>query len=226
MGKAADSGRRDRETGWKDQRGYWNTVAGEKEFTIPLDGSLLADRIPIDAAVLDYGCGYGRTLAELSGLGYRDLRGVDFSSAMIARGHRLHPGIPMDVVTGPEELPEERYGLIVLFAVLTCIENDDAQRALISRLRCSLAPGGYLYVQDFLLNDDERNLARYRAHESDFENFGTFELGGGGIVRHHDVRWIEALFSDFETVLFRETPHKTMNGNVSKGFSFFGRKAA
>jgi SAM-dependent methyltransferase len=209
----------------KDQRDYWNAVAGDKEFTIPLDLDLLRNRVPRDAAVLDYGCGYGRTLAELAKAGYRNLKGVDFSPAMIERGHRLHPNLEMEVVDGPGGLGEGEYGLIILFAVLTCIESDEGQRNLVSRLEDALIPGGCLYAMDFLLNDDSRNLERYRKHETDFERYGTFELGNGGVVRHHDAAWIESLFSEFETLEFREKSFTTMNGNVSKGFSFFGRKA-
>ncbi|MGC4951250.1 class I SAM-dependent methyltransferase [Streptomyces sp. DT224] len=50
-----------------------------------LDG---ADR---HAAILDYGCGYGRTLRALEQQGFTNLTGADISPGMISRARTLHP---------------------------------------------------------------------------------------------------------------------------------------
>jgi SAM-dependent methyltransferase len=70
------------------QIGYWNRVAAEKRFSHPLRSDWLGQclRSP-QARILDYGCGYGRSLAELSEAGFQNLVGVDFSEAMLARAH-------------------------------------------------------------------------------------------------------------------------------------------
>ena len=43
------------------------------------------ESLPTTARVLDYGCGYGRTLAELRDVGWRNAVGVDFSREMVSR---------------------------------------------------------------------------------------------------------------------------------------------
>lgn len=64
---------------WQQQKQYWDKVAYEKEFRTPLQIDLLQRYLRPDAAILDYGCGYGRILSELYAAGYRHLAGVDIS---------------------------------------------------------------------------------------------------------------------------------------------------
>jgi hypothetical protein len=42
-----------------NQQPYWNRVANTKTFTHPLDLDVLAQFCGKDAAIMDYGCGYG-----------------------------------------------------------------------------------------------------------------------------------------------------------------------
>ncbi|MFB7509688.1 class I SAM-dependent methyltransferase [Streptomyces broussonetiae] len=44
------------------------------------------------AAILDYGCGYGRVMEKLEQHGFDSLTGADISPRMIKRAHHLHPG--------------------------------------------------------------------------------------------------------------------------------------
>jgi len=60
------------------QKGYWDVVAAEKNFTLLPDFRLLETNIDREAFILDYGCGYGRTLDELYHAGYRNTLGLDF----------------------------------------------------------------------------------------------------------------------------------------------------
>jgi 2-polyprenyl-3-methyl-5-hydroxy-6-metoxy-1,4-benzoquinol methylase len=64
------------------QIGYWDRVASQKHFSHPLRSDWLARYLKnSQAAILDYGCGYGRTLAELALTGFQNSVGVDFSEA-------------------------------------------------------------------------------------------------------------------------------------------------
>lgn len=47
-----------------NQIAYWDTAATTKRFTHPLHIPWM-DEVDRDAAILDYGCGYGRTMAHL-----------------------------------------------------------------------------------------------------------------------------------------------------------------
>ena len=142
---------------------YWNRVAESKTFHHPLDVDRVRMLVTPAASILDVGCGYGRTLAQLADLGYHRLVGVDTAAGMIARGRRLHPDLDLRVIApGPLPFPDVSFGAAFLVAVLTCIPADDDQRALVAEIRRVLRPGGVLYVSDLLLAADERNVARYR----------------------------------------------------------------
>ena len=50
---------------------------------------------------------------------------------------------------------------MILFGVLTCIPSDKEQKSLISEIKRILKPEGIVYVNDFLINSDKRNVLRY-----------------------------------------------------------------
>ena len=204
---------------------YWNRVAETKTFRHPLDVDRVPMMVPRDARILDVGCGYGRTLAQLAALGYHRLVGVDTAGAMIARGRRLYPDLDLRVVApGPLPFPNASFEAVFLIAVLTCVPADDDQRALVAEIQRVLRPAGLLYVSDLLLAPDERNVARYREGARRFPRYGVFEHPEGVVLRHHDPGWIRELTSGFGGVLFAEFEATTMNGNPARGFQFVGRR--
>lgn len=61
-------------------------------------------------------------------------------------------------------LADSSQDAVILVAVLTSMPRDEDQLKVITELqRVVLKPGGYLYINDFLLNRDERNLQRMDA---------------------------------------------------------------
>lgn len=207
------------------QQDYWNAVSEEKEFTLPLHYSTFQNLLRPNAKVLDIGCGYGRTLNELSRYGHTELYGIDFAAGMIARGKRLYPHLQLTEMKSPAiPFPDASFDLVVLFAVLTCIASNDEQENLLNEINRVLAPDGIVVVSDFLLNTDERNLTRYKKFENKYPNFGTFELPKGGVCRHHSIEWVQESLSLFEAVRLEKTAFTTMNGNPSNGYHFVGRK--
>ena len=58
---------------------YWDRVAGEKRFSHPLRIAWLTRHAVPRARILDFGCGHGRTVAELLRGGYKNIIGIDFS---------------------------------------------------------------------------------------------------------------------------------------------------
>ncbi|MDO4574640.1 MAG: class I SAM-dependent methyltransferase [Planctomycetia bacterium] len=208
----------------KKPQDYWNAVAAEKHFTTEFPESLLESFVPKEAAILDVGCGYGRTLGMLKRRGYRNLQGVDFSEKMVARGRKELPEIPFQTADG-ERLPfdVDSFDGVILFAVLTCIVEDSRQERLIAEVRRVLRPGGVLLVNDFLLNDDPRNRKRYQAAEK-YGTYGVFELPEGVTLRHHDREHLRELLSPFVERLFLPVVFATMNGHESRGFCYVGEK--
>jgi SAM-dependent methyltransferase len=210
------------------QVSYWDRVAQEKRFSHPLRLDWLERYLnnPL-AKILDYGCGYGRTLAELSQAGYEHAVGTDFSEAMLRRARRENPD-SMLVRNDGSDLPfkSESIDAVLLFAVLTCIPDDNNQRLVLSEVKRVLRSGGLLYISDLMLNDDQRNRERYEHHAERYKCYGVFELPEGVVVRHHQKEWIEELTQPFLQLEYEPFTVTTMNGNSSSAFQYLGRKAS
>lgn len=208
------------------QQEYWNSVSEKKEFTTPFQAGEFEKCVSKSGIILDVGCGYGRTLNELHEIGYQNLIGMDFSEGMVRRGKTRYPYLDLRVKDGAQiDLPDESVDAAILFAVLTCICQASEQKALVQEIRRVLKPNGVLYVNDFLLNTDERNRKRYEEFESKYGTYGIFELPEGALLRHHSEKWIEELLQDFTTIKYERLTFTTMNGHTSNGFYFIGSKA-
>lgn len=208
-----------------EQRKYWDSVSEQKEFTLPLQADRLACYVGKDGRILDVGCGYGRILGELYGLGYRNLVGIDFSPGMIERGKRQFPQLDLRVKKDEAiDLPDESVDAVLLFAVLTCIRSDEEQAALVGEISRVLKPGGVLYVNDYLLGHDERNLQRYEAFAEKYGTYGVFELPEGAVCRHHSEEYIFRLLGGFAKKEYAPITFTTMNGHRADGFYYIGQK--
>lgn len=207
------------------QQDYWNSVSASKNFTTPFQADEFAEHVAKDALIADIGCGYGRTMEELRIRGYENLVGFDFSEGMIERGKAQFPYLDLRVMSeGSIGLADETAAAVILFAVLTCIADDAGQEKLIAEIRRILKPGGILYVNDFLLNSDERNVSRYVKFASVYGAYGVFELPEGAVCRHHSEEHIKELLAGFDALRFEHLTFTTMNGNRSNGFYFIGEK--
>ncbi len=206
-----------------NQKDYWDSVSSCKTFTHPLEKEKFQFYVSKVAKILDFGCGYGRTCDELYNLGYLKITGVDSSKKMVERGLNDFPHLCLETCEGGA-LPFESntFDAIILFAVLTCIPTNDGQQALIKELHRILRPGGIIYISDYWLQIDERNLERYSEFEAKFGQYGVFELPEGAIVRHHSKEWISTLLKDFKLLDMFDCEFTTMNGNQSSCFQFFG----
>lgn len=207
------------------QISYWDRVAQQKRFSHPLRLEWLARSLDLRARILDYGCGYGRTLGEMARAGYQQIIGVDFSAAMLARCRQTFPQVSL-IRNDGRTLPFESNSLdaVLLFATLTCIPHDEAQRALIAEVERVLRPDGLLYISDLLLNEDARNRQRYERDAEVYGTFGVFALPEGVVVRHHRREWIEELTGTFAQLEYEPFSVVTMNGNTSAAFQYLGRK--
>jgi SAM-dependent methyltransferase len=204
---------------------YWDRVGPTKPFSHPVNWRRLGSLLTHHSSILDLGCGYGRTLADLSQNSYRHLIGADAAPAMIAAARRRVPAAAFSIVRLPDlPLPDESIDAVLLFAVLTCIPTDDGQRALIREATRVLRAGGLLYISDLWLQPDTRNLQRYDRDRAKYGVYGVFELPEGVVLRHHDRRWIDDLTGGLVRVALDEIRIQTMNGHNAAGFQWFGRK--
>lgn len=208
-----------------NQTDYWNKVSNNKEFTTELDISLMDKFVDKEGLIVDYGCGYGRTLNDLYLHGYRNLLGFDYASAMIQRGRREYPYLNLQTCQDNKiACAPDSVSLVILFAVLTCIIDNDKQEELLNEIMRVLKPGSILYINDFLINSDDRNLERYRRYAGKYHTYGVFELPEGALLRHHEESWITTLTRQFKQEYYKQITFQTMNGHTSHGFIFIGRK--
>ncbi|WP_328747779.1 class I SAM-dependent methyltransferase [Streptomyces sp. NBC_00285] len=203
---------------------YWNAAATTKTFTHPLHLPWL-NGLDRRAAILDYGCGYGRVMSDLARHGFDNLTGVDTSPEMISRARREHPTL---CFTTPADLPSSpgSFDVALLFAVLTCVPADEAQHHLITDLHRLLRPGGTLYISDLLLQSDDRNRRRYDRDADVHGTYGVFRTNDGATCRHHSRERLSALLADFEITESRTLTVPTMNGHAVTGIQILAHKPA
>ena len=207
------------------QQEYWDGVAEEKEFPTPFPLAEFKKHIPTKMNILDVGCGYGRILNDLHKNGFKNLVGVDFSERMVNRGLRLHPHLKLIKNNGDDlPFPDNSFDAVLLIGVLTSNVQTGKQEELISEISRVLNDQGIIYISDFLLNGDKRNLKRYKKFEKKYEIYGVFELPEGAVLRHHTTKHILKLTKDYKKLYFENTVFKTMNGNKSNGFYYMGIK--
>lgn len=203
---------------------YWNEVANKKEFTTPFQPELFLTHVNHNAAILDYGCGYGRTLLELRSYDYKNLHGVDFSEEMIKRAKPHDSEIDFQVIqSGKLPFSNDSLDAVLLFAVLTCVHKSEEQNAILNEIKRVLKPGGIIYINDFLLNSDERNKLRYEKGLTKYHTYGVFELPDGAILRHHSEERVKEWVDQFETLEYKKLEYTTMNGNRSNGLVYMGK---
>ena len=203
---------------------YWDANANGFAFSHPIELTWLAD-LPKNARILDYGCGYGRTLAELGEAGWRNSLGVDFSVEMIARGRREHPQVELRHVGRlPVDEPDGGFDAALLFAALTTIVETAVQDAVMAELARLLRPGGLLYLSDYRLQSDDRYLARYRQGQAIYSDYGVWRRDDGGVFRHHTVQRLAALMAGFEVIAEHDVETRTLSGAAATATQWLGRR--
>jgi ubiquinone/menaquinone biosynthesis C-methylase UbiE len=211
-----------------DQKEYWDKVSEEKEFPTPFQIEEFRKYVSKEMHILDIGCGYGRTLNELYRSGFKNLTGVDFSQGMIGRGLKMYPHLKLlKNDNGTLPFGDNSFDTIILIAVLTCIAEDKEQCNLIAEILRVLKPGGILYINDFLINQDQRNIERYNNYKEKYGTYGVFELSESSVVaiiRHHTKEHIFEITEGFQKIIFEPVVYTTMNGHKSNGFYYIGRK--
>jgi ubiquinone/menaquinone biosynthesis C-methylase UbiE len=208
-----------------NQDKYWDSVAFKKTFSHPIIFTELNKYISKDNNILDLGCGYGRSLSHMHDAGFKKLIGIDSSLEMLKRAKIENPVATYYLNTG-YNLPilENSIDAVLLLAVLTCIPISTDQKSLILEIERVLSSKGIIYLSDFYLNTDERNVSRYDKFQEKYGSYGVFELDEGVILRHHTHEWFNELFCSF-SVLWKEAfPVVSMNGNNANAIRIILRK--
>lgn len=190
------------------QSGAWDLVARDVDFNLEIDTHEFMHLVPKNTAILDYGCGYGRTCEILNTMGYDNILGVDTSPEMIRRGNLLYPHLTLTQTQGTVlQYPDGNFGAIVLCAVLTCIPERHAMKDVLSEIERLLKPGGILHMVEFS-NEASK----------------TFVSNIGITMHHQKPSALRSLVGTFTELKFEVVQTKTMGGNTAKAVNYFGQK--
>ena len=206
-----------------NQQTYWDKAASKKEFTTPFQMDVFKLYVSRESFILDVGCGYGRTLNELYQEGFKKSCGVDFSQKMIERGKHLYPYLDLKKCSPVFPFDDNTFDAVVLIAVLTCMVKNKDQELLMGEIQRVLSPHGSLYINDFLINHDQRNMDRYNVFKEVYGTYGVFELDERAQLRHHTTDHLFNLTRNFETRKFETIVYTTMNKHTSNGFYYLGK---
>lgn len=208
-----------------NQKEYWDEVAEIKTFTHPIDLELINNFLNNQSRIVDFGCGYGRIVKQLTDLGFENVCGFDTSKELIARGISEN-NLSLYHIDNPTELKLEDNSIdcIILFAVLTCIPSNEGQKDLMRLLISKLKKGGIIYISDYYLQENSVEVERYEYLNGDQNNFGVFKLPEGATFRHHTKEWIKTLTKDLDILIENPLIVRTMNGNIANGFQIIGKK--
>lgn len=84
---------------------------------------------------------------------------------------------------------------------------------ILKEIQRVLKPNGILYINDFLLNEDKRNIHKYKEYYDKYSTYGVFELPDGAILRHHSEKRVEEWVKDYDSLVYKRGKFLTMNGN-------------
>lgn len=206
------------------QKDYWNSVADVKDFHSKLDIDEFSKYVNKDGLILDYGCGYGRTLAELQQHGYKNLIGLDFSEKMLERARREISDIEFILKNTDEiKFKDNHFDAVILMFVFATVYTDQDQDNIINDIKRLLKPGGIIFISDALLKNDERNINRYNHFKDKYGVYGVFEREDGMIARHFQTDRVKKITDNFEKILYNTYVVPTQNGNTTNGFMFMGK---
>jgi ubiquinone/menaquinone biosynthesis C-methylase UbiE len=204
---------------------YWERkINGESQCKMPPKNiiQLLGEY----ASILDLGCGTGRVLKYIREIGFKgQLYGVDWSRNSLAKAQKTTSDVKLyegDIRNTP--FADNTFDLIILSAVLTCqVTNDDLYQVLKEANRITKNDAN-LYISDFLLTYNIRNIIRYLKGFIMYKKLGVF--WAGHIFIHYRKNKIIKIIKNtgFRIIEFKTFKTKTMNNNLHNGFSVLCQK--
>lgn len=162
------------------------------------------EEIPVGKA-LDLGVGEGRNALFLAQKGFQ-VTGIDISSKAIEkfldlakeRGLAVE-GLVMDI--RDFEFKPSAYNLIVATATLHFLRKEEVYE-ITSKIIRSIAPGGYVYIVDFTVNDPSYQTAKKRLKQIEENTFYSPKLFAYLYFFSHNE--LKGMFKDFKIKAYKE----------------------
>lgn len=190
--------------------------------------------LPASARVLEIGCNDGSVGLRLAKAGYHVL-GVDLNEEAIEVARQKARELRLEHVAqflAADALQEElgTHDATLLIRALTCFPDEDDWVKLLDSAWATVVPDGLLYVHDFR-KDAESPVYRPRYEDGAARgwrdgNFLVWDRDGAPlfVAHHHNDHDIQRIQAARETVVLREHPSLSMNGNPCRMFVYIGRK--
>lgn len=188
-------------------REYWDNDGVIKVFTHPLCIEWIS-RIQKNAAILDFGCGYGRLTPDLRRIGFSDIFGYDTSAPLISRAIRENPGATY--TSSPIDFSGKFFDLVLCFALFTSCPSGSEQNGLISLINEVTHDSALLYISDYEIADNIGYHDRYEQCELDI--YGCF-TSGNAVFRHHEPTHFDKLLPNWGKLDDRKLSSNSLNGN-------------
>lgn len=205
---------------------YWNEIGVNKNFEDPVYLEKLTQFLTPNSQIIEYGCGYGRMMDILKSKGYKNLIGLDFAKAMIARGNKENPDLDLRLLEKSGIIPcvDMSTDAVVMSTVLCCMIDSHEKDLLMNEILRVLKPGGVLYITDFLLCSHPSYQKKYTQGMQEFGKWGTYKTNENLIVTHYSSKEIMQLLSQFDIQWFEQFDFKTMNQNPARTFHCIAQK--
>jgi len=212
----------------------WDRIDYEPALSEMLPKKLLP-YLKKDQKVLEAGCNKGQVSVFLAQKGL-DVFGVDINGQAIKEASDLAKGLGVedrvrfqqsDFLTTNQSVS---FGAVLMIRFLTCLPLLGDWRMALSKCHAALAPGGYVYIHDFVL--DPGNIAyqaRYAIGESKSWRKGNFPVSDQTghplfVAHHHTETELDEIAARFVPVYQNSHRSLSMHGNQCMMFEFIGRK--
>ncbi|AQU83144.1 MULTISPECIES: class I SAM-dependent methyltransferase [unclassified Halomonas] len=188
----------------------WDRVANQVSFNLEIDQERFRSMVNLQAKVLDFGCGYGRVVKELTESGYTNVIGIDPSPIMVERGLKMFPELSL-LHSSAATLPFDdcSFDAVVVCAVFTCIPSLEERIEVVAEIMRVLKPGGLLHIAEFCSEE-----------EAIFT--GGLEIS----MRYSRPKALRELFGDFQYFHDEVVGASTMSGKDAQSYRAFVQKNA
>lgn len=199
---------------------FFNSRPQDFEFSTPSHIEHITSLVSKDGKILDFGCGYGRVLKELSELGYSNLYGIDISEKLIERAESECADI--NYKCGDNlDIFDTNFDLILFNNVLVNICFDAEQDKVLESAVSKLNSGGKIVIMDFLKSDVPKYKKWYEENLVKYGEDGIYTKDGC-LFKHHTTANVERFKSFFNSNDYVEYEVKSLSGNSLTQFVLTG----
>ncbi len=202
----------------------WNGLSCSN-FTTPFPPDSVLALFDSTDAILDLGCGPGRTVEYLWGKGFRNISGVDVSQKFISTAREKFPGATFYNCDFLDFRCQMQFSLILLMGVIENVLCDSELFAFLnSTVFKHLENSGLVYLTTFTF--DQSYLSCYIKGVIQGHGIGAFQSSKGFILKHRTHYRIARMVSEkYDIVHQSQVKFKTWKGSDRNGIVYVLRKA-